>query len=132
MYCRIVLLVVFVAILSLVGCGKSPSSQSQQGLFLPPADFVADAGKGEGLFNQYCARCHGRGARGTDMEPPLVHRFYKPAHHGDMTFYLAARSGVRHHHWDFGDMPPVQGVSATEVGHIIAYVRRQQRRAGIQ
>lgn len=132
MYCRSAFLIAFVAALSVGGCGKSPSSQSQQGLFLPPTDFVANAQKGERLFNEYCSHCHGRGAKGTNMGPPLVHRFYKPAHHNDMSFYMAAKRGVRHHHWNFGDMPPVQGVSASEMGHIIAYVRRQQQRAGIQ
>ena len=112
------------------GCDKDPARNS--GLFLPPPGFVADAGKGEALFNRHCAQCHGRGGRGSDQGPPLVHRIYEPSHHSDMTFYMAVKQGVRAHHWQFGDMPPREGVSAEEVGHIIAYVRREQRRAGIR
>jgi hypothetical protein len=48
-----------------------------------------------------------------------------------MSFQMAVHRGVRQHHWPFGDMPPVPGLSAEDVGHIIAYVRQEQRRAGI-
>lgn len=117
---------------ALVACDQSDSEGEGSGeLFLPPAGFVADATKGQQLFDKFCSRCHGAGGRGTDQGPPLVHIIYEPNHHGDMAFYMAAGKGVRHHHWNFGDMPPVEGVTASEVGHIIAYVRRQQRRAGI-
>ncbi len=116
-------------VLMAVACGKDPAQES--GLFLPPPGFVADAKRGETLFNQHCAQCHGQGARGTDQGPPLVHRIYEPGHHSDMSFYMAVKQGVRAHHWQFGDMPPREGVSAEEAGHIIAYVRREQRRAGI-
>ncbi len=123
---------VFLVSAALVACGKSGSEENGDSeLFLPPAGFVADAAKGRQLFDKFCSRCHGAGAMGTDQGPPLVHIIYEPNHHGDMAFYMAARKGVRHHHWNFGDMPPVPGVTASEVGHIIAYVRRQQRRAGI-
>ncbi len=116
-------------VLIVVACGKDPAQES--GLFLPPPGFVADAKRGEALFNEHCAQCHGQGARGTDQGPPLVHRIYEPGHHSDMSFYMAVKQGVRAHHWQFGNMPPREGVSAEETGHIIAYVRREQRRAGI-
>ncbi len=118
--------------LALVACGKSGSKGDGSGeLFLPPAGFVADAARGKVLFDKFCSRCHGAGGKGTDQGPPLVHIVYEPNHHGDMAFYMAVKKGVRHHHWNFGDMPPVAGVTASEAGHIIAYVRRQQRLAGI-
>ncbi len=118
--------------MALAACGKSGSEGNGSGeLFLPPAGFVADASKGKALFDKFCSRCHGAGAKGTDQGPPLVHRIYEPNHHGDMAFYMAAKNGVRHHHWNFGDMPRVEGITASEVGHIIAYIRRQQRLAGI-
>ncbi len=116
-------------ILLVAACSKDPASSS--GLFLPPPGYVADASRGEGLYNQNCAQCHGVRGRGTDQGPPLVHRIYEPSHHSDMAFYMAVKQGVRAHHWQFGNMPPREGVSAKEVADIIAYVRREQRRAGI-
>ena len=49
-----------------------------------------------------------------------------------MAFVLAARNGVRAHHWPFGDMPPVgQPLTDGELAAIIAYVRELQRANGI-
>ena len=88
--------------------------------------------KGEAAFNANCARCHGDDASGVDGSgPPLVHVIYEPDHHGDAAFLLAARQGVRQHHWPFGDMPPVQGLSEEKVAAIVAYVRRVQQANGI-
>ena len=86
---------------------------------------------GEAIFNQKCAVCHGLHAAGTPQGPPLVHRYYEPGHHSDMAFLLAVRRGVRAHHWRFGNMPPVPGVSDAEVRDIIRYVRALQRANGI-
>jgi len=88
--------------------------------------------KGAALFATNCAACHGQDARGTDHGPPLIHRIYEPSHHDDFAFYRAVGGGSRQHHWQFGDMPPVPGVSFEDTGHIIAGVRQQQRRAGIE
>ena len=82
-------------------------------------------------FADNCARCHGAMADGTDTGPPLVHRLYEPGHHADFAFQSAAKNGVIAHHWDFGDMPPVAGVSEDEVTQIIAYIRDLQREGGI-
>ncbi|MAS06876.1 MAG: cytochrome C [Ahrensia sp.] len=87
---------------------------------------------GEALFNANCASCHGKNAAGQDgVAPPLVHVIYEPNHHGDAAFHIAAQRGVRAHHWHFGDMPPVEGVSDGEVDKIVAYVRSLQRANGI-
>jgi len=88
--------------------------------------------KGEVLFGRNCAVCHGDKAAGSDKGPPLVHRIYEPSHHGDMAFLLAVRNGSRAHHWNFGDMPPVEGVSDADVALIVTYVRGLQRAAGIE
>ena len=83
-------------------------------------------------FEANCATCHGVNAAGQDgTAPPLVHRIYEPNHHGDAAFQLAAKSGVRAHHWRFGNMPPVPGVSEQDVDKIIAYVRALQKANGI-
>jgi len=92
---------------------------------------TATASDGEALFTEHCMRCHGQAGTGTDQGPPLVHRIYEPGHHPDAAFYRAAAMGVRAHHWHFGDMPSIGGVSNAEVTAIIGYVRRLQREAGI-
>ncbi|MDE0343637.1 MAG: cytochrome c [Deltaproteobacteria bacterium] len=87
--------------------------------------------RGEALFNQRCAVCHGRNATGSVQGPPLVHRIYEPGHHSDMSFLLAVRRGVRAHHWRFGNMAPVPGLSEADVREIVRYVRALQRAKGI-
>jgi mono/diheme cytochrome c family protein len=88
---------------------------------------------GKAVYDEKCASCHGTNAAGQqDIAPPLVHRFYEPGHHGDRSFYLAAKNGVRAHHWPFGDMPPVEGVTDRQIARIIEYVRRLQIANGIE
>jgi mono/diheme cytochrome c family protein len=90
------------------------------------------ASEGEALFDANCATCHGLNAAGKDgFGPPLVHKIYEPGHHGDIAFQLAARNGVRAHHWTFGNMPAVESVNDADVDKIIAYVRALQRENGI-
>ena len=87
---------------------------------------------GEQLFNENCASCHGKNAAGQyGVAPPLVHIIYEPNHHGDMAFQLAAKRGVRQHHWHFGSMPAVPSVTQQDVSKITAYVRELQRANGI-
>jgi mono/diheme cytochrome c family protein len=89
------------------------------------------AASGQEAFETYCISCHGAQARGTDQGPPLVDVIYEPSHHPDEAFRNAARQGVAPHHWDFGPMPPVPGISDAEIDAVIAYVRALQREAGI-
>lgn len=87
---------------------------------------------GKAKFDQFCAACHGANAAGQDgVAPPLVHKIYEPGHHADGAFYLAVMNGVRAHHWPFGNMPPVAGVTQDDVSQIITYVRALQRANGI-
>lgn len=88
--------------------------------------------EGKDLFEQNCSQCHGPAADGSASGPPLVHKIYEPSHHADAAFILAARNGVRAHHWRFGDMPPVEGVTDAVVLEIVAYVRWLQRQVGIE
>ena len=91
-----------------------------------------DIAAGARLYAEHCAACHGDNAAGRDgAGPPLVHKIYEPNHHSDAAFFLAARQGVRSHHWPFGNMPPVAGVSDDEVALIVAYVRELQRANGV-
>jgi cytochrome c len=87
---------------------------------------------GKRRFDENCAVCHGENASGREgLAPPLVHIIYEPNHHGDASFRLAVQNGVRAHHWPFGNMPPVPGVSDADVENIISYVRKLQRVNGI-
>ena len=97
-----------------------------------PAEFQA----GETTFNANCAACHGKQAAGTDHGPPLVHKIYEPHHHGDQAFQRAAANGVRAHHWEFGNMPKIEGVtpggcrSDREVCAVVATPGRHSIAAG--
>jgi mono/diheme cytochrome c family protein len=84
-------------------------------------------GKGQVLYETYCASCHGLELTGTEKGPPFLHPFYKPSHHGDAAFYRAALKGTRSHHWEFGDMPPVAGITEKEMDSILPYIRYYQK-----
>lgn len=99
---------------------------------LLPEGLSRNAQIGKGAFEAKCAACHGTNAAGqAGVAPPLVHKIYEPSHHADESFQRAAKLGVRAHHWRFGDMPPVEGVTRGDVTMIIAYVRELQRANGI-
>ena len=98
---------------------------------MPELDDTARTG--QRAFAAKCAACHGPNAGGIEgAGPPLVHKIYEPGHHGDAAFYLAAARGVTAHHWRFGNMPPVEGITEAEVASIVAFVRRVQRANGIE
>lgn len=97
-----------------------------------PADLSAEAEIGKRVFDAKCASCHGENAAGLDgVAPPLVHKIYEPGHHSDAAFQLAVKNGVRSHHWNFGNMPPVEGLTSAEVQYLARYVRELQRANGI-
>ena len=98
----------------------------------PSPGLMPNPAAGKPLFEKNCASCHGQDLKGTDKGPPFLHKVYEPSHHADAAFQLAVRNGVRAHHWRFGDMQPVPGLSPDAVAHITAHVRTQQRRVGIQ
>lgn len=98
----------------------------------PAAGLMPNPAAGKNLYAATCTQCHGADLRGTTQGPPLLHRIYEPSHHGDVAFQIAVKYGSRQHHWNFGDMKPVPGVSPDDVAHITAYVRAEQRRAGIR
>ncbi|MFY0660006.1 MAG: cytochrome c [Shimia sp.] len=97
-----------------------------------PAAHSELAQMGKRAFEATCAACHGENAAGQDgVAPPLVHKIYEPGHHSDMAFFMAVDNGVRAHHWAFGNMPPVAGLTKGDVKAIVAYVRELQRENGI-
>lgn len=97
-----------------------------------PSDLSANAQIGKTAFEAKCAVCHGANAAGQNgVAPPLVHKIYEPSHHGDEAFWIATQRGVRAHHWQFGDMPQIEGLTRGDVTMIVAYVRELQRANGI-
>lgn len=100
-------------------------------LGLGPSALAQEAEAGQVAFERHCANCHGKAAKGTDKGPTFIHRVYHPGHHGDAAFAVAARRGVRQHHWRFGDMKPVPDVADEELVAIVRYVRKLQKAAGL-
>ena len=99
---------------------------------LLPSTLSQSAQIGKRAFDTKCVACHGINAAGqVGVAPPLVHKIYEPGHHGDEAFQRAAAIGVRAHHWPFGDMPAVEGLTRADVTMIVAYIRELQRTNGI-
>ena len=115
------LVVVFVLLMA-AACGGDGGSQQAS---------VGAVQAGEKLFNTNCSACHGVGAVGTIQGPPLLDRTYHPGHHNDFSIRNAIKNGVRSHHWDFGNMLPVAGVSDDDAEKIICYIRDTQLANGI-
>lgn len=86
---------------------------------------------GRAHYEQFCSVCHGTTARGTDRGPTFIDPIYHPGHHGDRAFMIAPRQGVKAHHWSFGDMPPIEGVSDEQLLDILMYIRAVQRANGL-
>ena len=137
---RTIIVILAIAVFAILGLGwlylqfDSPPSDTARAPMVAvklPATYSATAQDGMILFNRNCAECHGENAAGSENGPPLVHKIYEPGHHGDAAFYLAARNGVRAHHWNFGDMPPRPDVSEPEMAAIVTYVRELQQANGI-
>lgn len=113
------------------GAGAEAPTTAEIEAAVHSAEIPARFSAGEEAFNANCVTCHGERALGTEQGPPLVHIFYEPNHHADIAFQIAVERGVRAHHWSFGDMPPVAGVSADQIEAITDYIRFLQREAGI-
>ncbi|KNG95399.1 c-type cytochrome [Pseudaestuariivita atlantica] len=97
-----------------------------------PASLSENAQLGKMIFEANCAQCHGTNAVGQKgVAPPLVHKIYEPSHHSDMAFVIAAKNGVRAHHWKFGNMPRIEGVTDADAKYVAMYVRELQRANGI-
>lgn len=97
----------------------------------PAETLDAVAAEGKQAFEARCAQCHGQDLRGTRTGPPLLHEVYAPDHHPDESFFNAVENGVQPHHWEFGPMPPINGVSRDEIAAIVRYVRAVQEREGL-
>jgi len=97
----------------------------------PPANSGSEQ-TGRALYAENCASCHGIDLRGTDTGPSHFSILYEPNHHGDESFRSAIQNGAVQHHWNFGDMPPIDGLDDNEIDAIIAYIRAEQDREGFE
>jgi len=127
-------LVVAALVLALVMAGNVPESfaakpRDPATVKLPEMTPALNLGKM--VFDAKCAGCHGRNAAGTEKGPTFLHRVYHPGHHADGAFYLAPKRGARAHHWPFGDMPPVEGITDRQIEKVIVYIRALQKANGI-
>jgi mono/diheme cytochrome c family protein len=114
------------ALIVLPACGGDDDSGGDDS-----ANAAATA-DGAALYAANCAECHGTELQGTDKGPPHLSIVYAPDHHPDDSFRRAIADGVPAHHWEFGDMPPVEGLSDEQVDAIIAFVREEQERQGFE
>lgn len=87
---------------------------------------------GKALYGQNCASCHGSDLRGTANGPSHPSSVYEPRHHPDDSFRAAVRRGATQHHWDFGDMPAVEGIEDKQIDAIIDYIRSRQEDEGFE
>lgn len=112
---------------------ENASSQTTQSsgasIIIPELSTAAQTG--EAYFTAKCAACHGINAAGTEKGPPFLHKVYEQNHHADENFQRAAKMGAQAHHWKFGNMPPVAGITRAEVAKIITYIRALQAANGI-
>ncbi len=125
----IVLAASFSIVVAACSSDGGPESDHDTGIPVQDAELVA---QGEPLYQASCAACHGADLRGTDQGPSHLSMVYEPNHHGDGAFILAALRGVPQHHWSYGDMEPVPGLSEDDLAAIVAYVREQQRLNGFE
>lgn len=126
---------VVVAVVVIVLSGGSPAPRDPMtgaAEFDIPAQDPMLVAEGEPLYRANCAACHGIDLRGTAVGPSQLSVIYQPGHHPDDAYVLAALNGVRAHHWNFGDMAPIPGLSRSDMDRIIAYIRENQRAQGFE
>ncbi len=126
---KIVILLLSATLLS--ACDLLDPEKIRARNFLPAIDYQANVVDGEVRYQEVCARCHGPGLGGGAEGPPLLNQTYAPSHHADLAFYHAVKNGVKQHHWKYGDMPMLTGITPEQVGDIVAFVRREQQQAGV-
>ncbi|MCB1341878.1 MAG: cytochrome c [Pseudooceanicola sp.] len=121
----------WIALIGIIAAGGALAGAPLVEVQLPDG-LGPEATIGKSVYTAKCAVCHGANAAGqAGTAPPLIHRIYEPSHHGDEAFQRAAALGARAHHWRFGDMPPVKGLTRGDVAMVIAYIREMQRANGI-
>jgi len=113
------------------GAGDQTSGIDPADVVIPPLE-GAQAYGGR-VFAAKCVACHGDVLTGVEgAGPPLLHDFYVPGHHSDGAIEAAVRRGAPAHHWPFGDMPAVKGLTGADIAAVIGYIRSVQQANGIR
>ena len=121
--------------LGLLACSNTQNTASTNTVSAAAPEEVAaiPAGAdGATVYQARCASCHGADLRGTDNGPSQLSIVYEPGHHGDAAYRSANRNGAAQHHWNFGPMPAIDGLTDADVESVIAYVRSEQERQGFE
>ena len=112
---------------ALTACGGG--SVGEPDIASQPADLVSS---GAEIYQAACASCHGTDLRGTDLGPSQLSIIYEPNHHSDAAILLAVRNGAPEHHWRFGAMEPIDGLTDEDIVALTAFVRETQRIEGFE
>ena len=131
----LVVLIIAAIVYSLLPFGRNDANAEEGAPIVKieiPSRLSEIAMLGKQAFDIKCASCHAENAVGQHgVAPPLVHKIYEPNHHGNESFQRAVAMGVRAHHWKFGSMPAIEGLTRADVKVIIVYVRELQSHNGI-
>jgi len=116
-----------------VAVAAGPATGGPKAIFDNPVEpeMTPQLNLGKMNYDAHCASCHGKSAGGSDKGPTFISRIYHPGHHADGSFYLATKRGARAHHFKFGEMKPVEGVSDAQIKSILEYVRAVQKANGV-
>ena len=118
-----------IVVMAIAAGAGEPAYGADKQIIVPPLS--GDALAGQKVFERHCQSCHGVNMGGSDKGPTLIHRVYHPGHHNDASFNIAIRRGSRQHHWRFGNMKPIDGISDGEITQVITYVRVMQKANGL-
>lgn len=122
----------FLPISAAVAFAAAISACSDNTTTAPGADPASSDDRGAAVYASSCASCHGADLRGTDTGPSQLSVVYEPNHHTDAGYQAAVRNGAQQHHWNFGDMPPVEGLSDEDIDAVITFIRTEQERLGFE
>lgn len=92
----------------------------------------SETADGATVYAENCASCHGADLRGTSQGPSQLSIVYEPNHHSDDSYRAAIRNGAPQHHWGFGNMPAIQGITDDEIELVIQFIRQQQETLGFE
>ena len=123
--------VLLAALMWAIKAPKPAEAQELKASEVKTPEMTPELNIGKMVYDRYCASCHGENAAGTEKGPTFLHRVYHPGHHGDEAFLVAPKQGARAHHWQFGDMKPVEGVNDAQLESVVGYVRALQRANGV-
>lgn len=128
---RLLALTLFLGTVGAFGGATSAGAEALDPNAVTKPEMTPPLNIGKMVYDRYCAECHGANAAGTDKGPTFLHPVYHPGHHGDAAFLRASRQGAKAHHWPFGDMKPVEGITDAQVERVIEYVRALQKANGL-